>query len=428
MQLLLSLLLLTAGADGSAGATRGVSTAVPVTAGERQARTVSITTWEFQQDPHDVGVREQWFSVQAKPTLAQNITSPGTWQAKGVAKLGGYNGVGWYRQQLAAPPVPPGGSLWLWIGGAPGGVLRSANVYANDLHIGRHVGYVDPLEMELTPALGLNSAAGLLTLAVAIDSRWNRTEDPLWASGALGNCFADGGCGGMLGHAQLQVRERAWVEDSVTTSCALDLDLIDAGGRGSGAWRCTVEFSLGGTVHSAADRVALTICESTGEACVSTAPAAVPPPSDSIQQLRDRSETNGRMKLSLVVSAAKLWTPGTRHAQANLYVANVTLTGLDDAGRSITATRTTRFGIRSIRTDGPRIIWNGEPLFLRGYGDDAQYGFTGAPPMNKEYYTAQLTAMKRLGFLYLRAIIIIRAMCLDNPEMTGIYHTYCNGF
>ena len=69
--------------------------------------------------------------------------------------------------------------------------------------------------MELTPAVG---PGGTLTLAVAIDSKWNRTEDPLWASGALGTCFT-GGCGGMLGNARLQIRQRAWIEDSVTTSC-----------------------------------------------------------------------------------------------------------------------------------------------------------------------------------------------------------------
>ena len=93
-----------------------------------------------------------WFSPQAKPTLAQNISSPGAWQAKGVGKMGDpqHLGVGWYRRQLVVPPIPAGGSLWLWIGGAPGGVLRSANVYANDMHVGRHVGYVDPLEMEPT--------------------------------------------------------------------------------------------------------------------------------------------------------------------------------------------------------------------------------------------------------------------------------------
>ena len=96
-----------------------------------------------------------------------------------------YDGVGWYRKSLTVGPVPKGGSVWLWIGGAPGGVMRSANVWANGVHCGRHVGYLAPLEIELTPAI--NSAGGALVLAVAVDSRWNRTEDPLWGGGSMWN-------------------------------------------------------------------------------------------------------------------------------------------------------------------------------------------------------------------------------------------------
>ena len=160
----------------------------------------------------------------------------------------------------------------------------------------------------------------------------------------------------------------------------------------------------------------------------------------------------------------------------------MTLRGAD----GLAATRATRFGVRSLSVDGPRILVNGEPLFLRvristrasiapttrvilpcrtmtqpndsalllvvrgtvahttpvgrtkivalrcshihdilhwtasiggfkfpeivslvpdytslspqGYGDDAQYWFTAAPPMDKGYYLAQLTEMKALGF------------------------------
>jgi hypothetical protein len=133
----------------------------------------------------------------------------------------------------------------------------------------------------------------------------------------------------MLGHAQLRIRQRAWIEDSVTASCA-----VVEGSRG--AWRCTVGFALAGAVHSANDRVGLTVCEAAGAGCVSSTPAAVHP----------AAGAGGRMALSLVIPAAKLWTPGTRQARADLYVANVTLVG--GGGRSI-ATTMTRFGIRSIK-------------------------------------------------------------------------------
>ena len=65
-------------------------------------------------------------------------------------------------------------------------------------------------------------------------------------------------------------------------------------------------------------------------------------------------------------------------------------------------TKLTRFGVRSVDTYGPRILFNGEPLFLRGYGDDANYGFTIAPPMDKNYYINQLQGMKQLGYNFVR--------------------------
>eukprot|EP01045_Picozoa_sp_COSAG04_P054804 COSAG04_NODE_24703_length_318_cov_0.675799_1_plen_106_part_11 len=97
-----------------------------------------------------------------------------------------YEGVGWYRKSVDLDAPPAGSSVWLWIGGAPGGVMRSANVWANGVHCGRHVGYLEPLEIELTPALG-GSDGSKLELAVAVDSRWNRTEDPLWGGGSMWN-------------------------------------------------------------------------------------------------------------------------------------------------------------------------------------------------------------------------------------------------
>ena len=143
---------------------------------------LDTTPWEFEADPLEVGVAERWHSTESRPQLARTITSPGAWQAQGVGNetdlmVHQYDGVGWYRKSLTVGPVPKGGSVWLWIGGAPGGVMRSANVWANGVHCGRHVGYLAPLEIELTPAI--NSTGGALVLAVAVDSRWNQTEDPL---------------------------------------------------------------------------------------------------------------------------------------------------------------------------------------------------------------------------------------------------------
>jgi hypothetical protein len=79
--------------------------------------------------------------------------------------------------------------------------------------VGRHIGYLEPLEMKL-PTAALwprrssstsdittrsddpNDGAGhtdkgpwveTLVLAIAVDGGWNRTEDPLWGAGTFWN-------------------------------------------------------------------------------------------------------------------------------------------------------------------------------------------------------------------------------------------------
>ena len=368
------------------------------------ATAITITEWDFEADPLGVGVAENWASVQHRPKLQRTLTSPGAWEAQGVGNETAlehhqYQGVGWYRKSLGAPPtVGDGGSVWLWIGGAPGGVMRSANVYANGVHCGRHVGYIEPLEIELTAAVLLNRTD--LVIAVAVDSRWNRTEDPLWGAGSGwnpgavgaggwgGDGYSFGGYGGIIGNALVVVRQRAWIADSVHTSCKNS-------GRVGGDWRCVVAFSLVGDLHPA-DQVSLTVCE-WSSAATSTAAACAPGNATVVG-----GSAAARFAISVEIPAAKVWTPGTRAALADLYVANLTLLSGGGAGSTQLDLVSTRFGVRSLTTDGARIIFNGDPLFLRGYGDDANYGFTLAPPMDKSYYLGQLRGMKELGYNFVR--------------------------
>ena len=390
-------------------------------------------SWEFEADPDNVGAAERWFSTAARPKLERAIKSPGAWQAQGVGnetalETHQYEGVGWYRKVvdlslagnsgLRAVASNGGTSAYLWIGGAPGGVMRSANVFANGVHCGRHVGYLEPLEIELTQALR-GAAAGdadKLVIAVAVDSRWNRTEDPLWGGGSMwnqggpgsgggagahvptvpasaGDGYSFGGYGGMIGHAKVLVRQRAWLEDSVHVACK---DILSSS---SGDWQCSVKFALVGR-FSAADRVSLTVCESSGAGGCTRWGAPIFREVEVGVSSSSSGSTSPRMAITVTIWDAKLWVPGTKAAQTSLYFANLTLRSGGNDGLS--AQRSTRFGVRSLSTDGNRIRMNGEPLFLRGYGDDGQYAFTGAPPMDRQYYMAQLTGMKKLGYNFIR--------------------------
>ena len=66
-------------------ALRVATAALLATAAAQQlALDLDASPWEFEADPSDVGVGEQWFSAKARPTLERTITSPGAWQAQGV--------------------------------------------------------------------------------------------------------------------------------------------------------------------------------------------------------------------------------------------------------------------------------------------------------------------------------------------------------
>ena len=69
----------------ASSALRCIAAALLATAAApQQALDLDATPWEFEADPSDVGVAEQWYSAKARPTLERTITSPGAWQAQGV--------------------------------------------------------------------------------------------------------------------------------------------------------------------------------------------------------------------------------------------------------------------------------------------------------------------------------------------------------
>eukprot|EP00930_Biecheleria_cincta_P055750 TRINITY_DN42028_c0_g1_i1.p1 TRINITY_DN42028_c0_g1~~TRINITY_DN42028_c0_g1_i1.p1 ORF type:complete len:1228 (-),score=168.92 TRINITY_DN42028_c0_g1_i1:157-3840(-) len=345
--------------------------------------------WEFRVDPLDVGEKERWFDKASVPDLGGNLTSPGAWQAQGVGNATvtlnhQYVGVGWYRKILYInrSNLDSKKRVYLWIGGGPGGVMRSAIVYANGVRIGRHIGYWKPLEMELTGVL--TNPSDPLTIAVAVDSRWNTSEDAMWGSGSWWNTgwdgYSYGGYGGIVGHSKLIFREAMWIDDSVHVAT------VPVGHPDGGDWKCQFRVRLQGEPVTAA-KISVQIAEWSANG--SLAPVARGEPVAV-------TAVGTEYLLQTTVKNAKLWYPGH---ESPLYIAIIALK--DDAGGLLDEKRS-RFGIRSLKIKGNRILWNGERLYLRGYGDDAAYGHSVAPPTTKSIYRKQLEMMRPFGFNYIR--------------------------
>ena len=97
-------------------------------------------------------------------------------------------------------------------------------------------------------------------------------------------------------------------------------------------------------------------------------------------------------RFALPVPDAKPWTPETPH----LYLLQARLPSGDQF--------TTQIGFRDVRTEGARLLWNGEPIFLNGVSRHEDYPLTGRAlsyaDMWKVYRDLEL--IKEMGANFLR--------------------------
>lgn len=91
---------------------------------------------------------------------------------------------------------------------------------------------------------------------------------------------------------------------------------------------------------------------------------------------------------------AVLWSDDDPH----LYTAEIVL---KQAGR-IVDSQTRRFGLRTVKTEGTRLMLNGRAVFLRGYVDCCIFPLTGYPVWDIEAYRRQFRIAKSYGFNHVR--------------------------
>jgi hypothetical protein len=96
----------------------------------------------------------------------------------------------------------------------------------------------------------------------------------------------------------------------------------------------------------------------------------------------------------IVLADFRPWTPET----PNLYLADVTLL----SGQTPVHGWTERFGVRKLEVRGERFHLNGEPFFVRGFGDDYIYPKTLVSPADRQAHLAHLKIAREAGFNYVR--------------------------
>lgn len=104
-----------------------------------------------------------------------------------------------------------------------------------------------------------------LTSSVTLDRSPAVAQGGSGLGGSGGDGFSFGGYGGIVGHTELRVRSRAWIEDSVKISTSPASRTVDdrvgagdGGGHGNtndGTWTASVELTVLGTHQQPIDKL-----------------------------------------------------------------------------------------------------------------------------------------------------------------------------
>jgi len=347
--------------------------------------------WRFQLDPQDAGQAEAWFT---RPDhLTSRIQVPGCWQAQGFGAPVGvlrhhYEGAAWYARHVTVPADWRGKTIQLVVGGA----FTYTTAYVNGMPAGTHEGFSTAFRFDVTALVKPGSGNLIMFRVVNVKDplqgqrRALTARDTTDLRGAL-NLAAP--WGGIYGRVELEAHDPARIERVAITTRILDP-------------RAEVEVFVrnDGTAELPQAAVEVTIGESARQSVPLNLPAG----------------TAARATVRVSVPAARLWSPDT----PNLYQARVSLR---QGARVVDAVSET-FGFREIRVDGPRLLLNGKPLYLRGYGDDSSEMLTGAPPHDKQVYLERMRVAKELGFNAVRfhSTSPVRE-CFEAADETGMLIT-----
>jgi hypothetical protein len=325
--------------------------------------------WAFQLDPNDQGEKLGWHQASAR--FERTLKVPGAWEAQGLGLPQGqvvgertYEGWAWLRRSFALPTDWRGKRVWLSVGG----VHRRATFWLNGHEVGFHDGYSTPFTFDLTERVSFG-AENILT--VRADNIYRGGDDDQFG------CFDwIYNWGGIHRSVYLEATEPIWIDDVFLVP--------DLGGS-----RARVKLRLAqkmGARPASTLRVECVISTATsperevgrGEAAPTFAAGSnavefeIPVP---LKEVRSWSPTNPflyRVQVSLFQGARRL----------------------DE--------RWERFGMREIKVEERKILLNGNPLYLLGYGDDCIFPSTVSPSLDREEYRHRLGMARKYGFNYVR--------------------------
>lgn len=330
-------------------------------------------TWRFAVDPQNVGQNEGWFKTGAElpnnppegsaPCADGSIQVPGIWDNLGYGgeteKLKHhYVGVAWYKRDFTVPAEWEGQDVVLTLGG----ISRYATVWVNGEQAGAElIGQVASFSLDVTKLIKFGAKN---EIAVRVDSKQRWEIDAILGASSL-NDYMEIEWGGLWGHVTLEARPAERLDGLYLTtnlaesSCTAQADWING---------------------KSADAARIEIFDADGKKIA-----------EKTEPLSPDAKT---VAASGKIESPSLWTPDTPY----LYTVKLSLL----AGDKTLDTLESRYGMRELRVEGTKLLLNGKPLFLCGYGDDHIYPYEFSMPTDKAMYRARLAIIKSFGFNHVR--------------------------
>jgi beta-glucuronidase len=360
--------------------------------------------WQFQIDPNSEGEAAAWFDGLPAP---RSIPVPCSWNDL-FDDARDYLGLAWYLTETWTPSAWHGERILLRVGSAN----YAARVWVNGALVATHQGGRLPFVADITDYV---TTDGPTTIAIAVENeQLPERVPPGPGTGRSGiaafmrnypqTTYDFFPYAGLQRPVLLSTVPVATHIDDVTVRTAIEGEdgVVELAVVATGGYSGTGTVSLGGA----------------------TSPLAF---------------VDGRAETTLRVPWARFWGPADPH----LYPLTVALT---DGGHEIDA-YTLDIGIRTVEVSGDRILLNGQPIHLNGFGkhedfplsgrglnlpalvrDHELMAWVGANSYRTAHYPYSEEAMQladRLGMLVINEIPAVGLDFADAPDLVAARQDQC---
>jgi beta-glucuronidase len=311
--------------------------------------------WDFKLDPDDVGEAEGWFNGLSDP---RTIAVPASWNEL-FQDTRDYLGTAWYANEFYVPQGWHGQAIFLRVGSAN----YAAKVWVNGQCVGEHHGGHLPFAFEINDYVSLDKPN---VVAIMVEGKLAPTRVP------PGNVDRGGMGGFMSGYPNTSFDffpytgiQRPVLLYTVPQNRIEDVTVVTDISGADGVVHIRAVQSGGD--HPG--KVTLTGMGQTFEA--------------------DLAFTDdGAASTTLTVPDARLWSPDDPF----LYQLAITLHN----GAQTLDRYTLDVGIRTVAVEGDKILLNGEPIFLTGFGRHEDFPVHGRG-LNMPLIVKDYTLLKWIG-------------------------------